>query len=158
MPKVNVLNGREIKRLKERMEKDFGYFLEGNYAYLRNEGDNIFVVSKDLARLDLNHLIIDKIGLYFAEAKDEQVRLSKEGAQLLALEARKKRKTLKNALSLTEEEVKNYFQGKYIVKDCGTENRSVLLCYKEQVLGFAKYKDGKIINFLPKIHRGEVIL
>ncbi len=158
MQKINVLNSKEIKRLRERVDRDFGYFLEEDYAFLRNEGDNIFVVSKDITRLDLNHLIIDKMGLYFAEARDEQVRLSKEGAQLLALEAKKKGKTLKNTVSLTEAEVKDYFLGKYIEKSCGEQSKSVLLLYKDQVLGCAKYKDGKIINFLPKIHRGEVIL
>jgi NOL1/NOP2/fmu family ribosome biogenesis protein len=158
MQKVNILNSREIKKLKERVERDFGYYLEEDYAFLKNEGDKVFVVSKDIARLDLNHLIIDKMGLYFAELKEDHVRLSKEGAQLLALEAAKQGKMLRNTVLLDETEVKDYFQGKDVAKDCGRENRSVLLYYKEHVLGCAKYKEGKILNFLPKIHRGEVIL
>ena len=54
--------------------------------------------------------------------------------------------------------MKDYFSGIDLNKELGEENRFVLLKYKEDVFGCAKYKENTIINFLPKIHRGEVIL
>ena len=88
MRKYHFLNSREIKKLKGILIKSFGYALQKDYAYLINEKERVFIVNKDLFRINLNNLIIDRIGLYFAEYKNIQIRLSKEGAQLLVKEAR----------------------------------------------------------------------
>ena len=96
------INTREIKRIKEILINEFGYFLTGDFAYLMNEKNRLFVVNKDLARIDLKKLRIDRIGLYFAEVKNSQVRLSKEGTQLLAQEAKKDKKQLNNEIKKEE--------------------------------------------------------
>ena len=153
MQQLKILNSREVKRIKEIVVKDFGGFLQEDYAYLQNEKGKVFVINKDIARIKLENLKIDKMGLYFAEVKNNQVRLSKEGAQLLTLQNKK----LQNIVSLNNNEVKDYFSGKDLDKELG-ENKLVLLEYEENILGCAKYKDQKILNFLPKNHRGTVIL
>jgi len=158
MEKLQILNTREIKRIKQLLDSEFGYALEEEYAYLQNQKGRIFIITKEIAALDFAALRIDKMGLYFAESKDNQLRLSKEGAQLLVQEARKHKKEVKNIVSLNKEEVTTYFQGHDLGKDCGNESRFVLLDYKNNILGCAKYREGKIFNFLPKIHRGEVIV
>ncbi len=155
MQQLKILNTREVKKIKEVVLRDYGCFPEEDYAYLQSENDKIFLVNKDVARIDLKKLKIDRMGLYFAEIKDGNIRLSKEGAQLLAREGAGK---LKNAVELSEEEMKKYFHGEDLNKDLGAESRFVLLKYAEDVFGCAKYKNGIIINFLPKIHRGEIIL
>ena len=155
---LTILNTREIKKIKEMLQYDFGFFPEEDYAYLQNEKDKIFVVRKEVAHLDLKKLIVDKIGLYFGELKDTQLRLSKEGAQLLALAAEKKGKKLKNVVTLSAAEIKEYFQGMDVVRDLGPESKLLLLQYNQEILGCSPYKEGKILNFLPKAHRGEVIL
>ncbi len=153
-----ILNSRDIKRLRELVENQFGYFLKEDYAYLKGDNDKINIVTKDLAKLNLKNLIIDKIGLYFGEDCTTEIRLSKEGAQLLGQEAIENHKPLKNVIEFTQEELKQYFQGLDIEKDCGDEKRLVLLKYKNDIFGCAKYKEGKILNFMPKTHRGEVII
>ncbi len=158
MQKLIILNTREIKKIKEIVIKEFGYFLKKDYAYLKNEKGKIFVVNKDLANIDLDKLRIDKIGLYFAEVKHNQVRFSKEGAQLLAKEAARDKVELKNVVELSEKEMKDYFQGIDLEKDLGEENKLILLKYNGYIFGCAKYKEKKVLNFLPKIHRGEVII
>ncbi len=155
MQKLKILNSRDVKKVKQIVQDDFGVFLQRDYAFLLNEKNRLFVVNKDLAKLDLNKLRIDRIGLYFAEYKNKQVRLSKEGAQLLVQENKGK---VENLVNLEFDEVKTYFQGQDLVKDLGEESKFVILRYQKDVLGAAKYKEGKILNFLPKIHRGEVIL
>lgn len=158
MQQLIILNTKEIKKIKERLEKQFGYSLTEDYAYLKNEKNKIFLITKDISKINLRNLKIDKLGLYFAEEKNQQVRLSKEGAQLLVKEAKENKKEVKNTVELTAEEVKEYFKGRDLDKDLGAENKPIILQYKDNVLGCARYKEGKILNFLPKIHRGEVIL
>lgn len=158
MQKLKILNTRDIKVIKEQLVKQFNYALEEQYAYLQNEKDRVFVVNRDLAQIDLDKLRIDRLGLYFAEIKPGQIRLSKEGAQLLVHEAWKNKATLKNVILLTKIETRAYFAGVDLKKDLGEENRLIILTYESDVLGCASYKEGKILNFLPKTHRGEVIL
>lgn len=157
-PQMTILNSKEVKHIREKVIRQFGYFLQEDYAYLENENRKIFLINKDLARVDLKKLIVDKFGLYFAELNDSEVRLSKEGAQLLGMKAREDKVELKNVVELSAEELKEYFQGVDLDKDCGGENKLVLLQYDGKVIGCAKYKEGRILNYLPKIHRGEVII
>src|SRR3989338_9179823 len=55
-------------------------------------------------------------------------------------------------------EIKAYFHGVDLRKDLGAEARFVLIEYKGDIVGCSKYKEGVILNYLPKIHRGEVIV
>ncbi len=158
MQQLAILNTRDIKRIKEQLIRQFGFAPTADYAYLKSEKEKIFIINKDVARIELKNLIIDKTGLYFAEDKGTEIRLSKEGAQLLGREALKKKKPLKNSVTLSSEELRAYFQGRDLQKDLGQENRLVLLQYEKDVFGCARYKEGIILNFLPKIHRGEVIV
>ena len=158
MQKLIILNSHEVKEIKEILVKEFGFAPSAEMVYLRNETNRIFIVNRDLARVDLQKLIVDRIGLYLAEISKERVRLSKEGAQWLAQEAKKEHKKLKNVVNLSLEETKIYFKGEDLDKDLGPDSHLVLLAYNEEVFGCAQYKQGKILNFLPKEHRGEVIL
>lgn len=155
---LTILNSKEVKHIREIVIKQFGFFLQEDFAFLKNNQDKIFIVNKDITRIDLKKLILDKLGLYFAEINDSEVRLSKEGAQLLGIEAEQNKKELKNVVELDDSQLKQYFLGQDLESDLGPENRLVLLRYKKDIIGCAKYKQGKILNFLPKIHRGEVIL
>lgn len=158
MQKLTILNTREIKKIKAILIEEFGYALQEDYAYLMNEKNKVFVVTKDIARVDFKKIRVDRIGLYFAESKNTQVRLSKAGAQLLVQEAQKNGKKVENLIELDHDEVKDYFKGLDLDKDLGTNDRLVILIYHKEILGCAQYKEGKILNFLPKIHRGEAIL
>ena len=158
MQKLTILNTRDVKEIKKQLVAQFGYAPEENYAYLKNEKDRLFIVNREVAQLDFDKLYIDRLGLYFAEVRPGHIRLSKEGAQLLVHEAKKKEAKLKNAIALSKIEARAYFAGVDLTKDLGNENRLIIVCYEEDVLGCASYKEGKILNFLPKTHRGEIIL
>ena len=153
MKNLHILNSKEVKQLREKIVEQFGTFFSGEYAFLQSKKNKIYLVSRDLGKIALENLIIERVGLYVAEVNEAEVRLSKEGAQLLG-----KEKGLKNVISLTKEELKAYFYGVDVKKDLGTASRMILLQYKKDIIGCAKYKEGKILNYLPKIHRGEVIL
>ena len=148
------LNSKEIKNIREQCIKQFGTFLKKDYVFILSEKDRLFVINSDVAKIDLTKLRIDRFGLYFGEVKENQLRLSKEGAQLLAQESGE----LQHTVELTKEDVKAYFQGSDLIKDLGSESILVILKYLDNILGCARYKEGRILNFLPKMNRGEVIL
>ncbi len=158
MQNLKILNTRDVKIIKEFSTENYGYFPEKDYAYLQSENGKIYLINKDVARIDLSKLHLDKVGLYFAEEHNGSFRLSKEGVQLLAKEAQESKKELKNIVVLNREEMKKYFQGEDLDKDLGEKSKFVLLKYEKDLFGCAKYKEKKILNFLPKIHRVEVIL
>lgn len=157
MKPLTILNTRDVKKIREQVVQQFGFFVEEDYAFLQNENQRIFIVNKDISKIDLKKLIVDRMGLYFAEIKPNQVRLSKEGAQFLVQRAREAGEIVSNVIDLNEEEVRDYFAGHDLPRELG-ESRLIILTYKNEVLGCAKYKEGKILNYLPKIHRGEVIV
>ena len=111
MQKLTILNSKEIKLIKEQLLEHFGVFFEGDYAFLQNEKNKLFMINRDLGKIDLAKLRIDKLGLYVAERNEGVLRLSREGAQRLVLEARKKKLPVKNIVELSETEVKDYFLG-----------------------------------------------
>ena len=154
---LTILNTREVKKIKDALRQQFGHAFQEDYAYLQNDNNRVFIITKDVQQLELKNLKIDKMGLYAGEVmRNGEFRLSKEGAQLLVREAQVLGVGLKNTIELSEAEVKEYFSGNDL--DYEGEDRSVLLLYQGDTLGWAKLKDGKILNFLPKIHRGTVIL
>ncbi len=155
MQTLTILNTRDIKRIRQAFEETYGAFFTGDYAYMQNKDGRLSLINKDLAKIDLQKLRVDKFGLYVAEIKGNSVRLSKEGAQLLAKEARDK---LKNVAVLDDREIKAYFHGVDIRKDLGSEAKFVLIEYQGDIVGCSKYKSGVILNYLPKVHRGEVIV
>ena len=158
MQQYTFLNTRELKAFREQVQDAFGHFPEKEYAYVQSEKGKIFLISKDLARIDVEKLRIDRIGFYFAEIYTQQVRLSKEGAQLLFLDAQRRKKKLKNVVLLTIGEVQQYFAGRTLERDLPGETRFVILQYGHEVLGCALYKEKRIHNYLPKEYRREVIL
>ena len=155
MQTLTILNTRDIKKIRQLFEETYGAFFIGDYAYLQGKDGRLSLINKDMAKIDLQKLRVDKFGLYVAEIKGNSVRLSKEGAQLLATEAREK---LKNIVKLDSREIKAYFHGIDLRIDLGVEARFVLIEYDGDIVGCSKYKEGIILNYLPKIHRGEVIV
>lgn len=137
------------------MLEQYGAFFTGVYAYLQNANGKLFLINKDIVKVDLEKLRVDKVGLYVVEVKDSHVRLSKEGAQLLAKE---NPDGLKHVVALDREEIKQYFNGADLKKDLGGKSRYILIKYENDIIGCSKYKEGVILNYLPKINRGEVIV
>jgi NOL1/NOP2/fmu family ribosome biogenesis protein len=151
MQKLNILNTREVKKIKEKLKEQFGFTDKLDYAFLLNEKGRLFIINRNVSKIDLKKLKVDKYGMYFGELGDE-LRLSMEGAWIVGNGAKK------NIVELTKEEIKEYFLGVSIEKDLGSENKWVLLKYDGDIISCAKYKDKKILNFLPKIHRSSDVI
>ena len=155
MQKLKIFNSKEVKKLNETMVKEYGVSLKGNYAFLLNEKDRLFVVHKDISKINLDNLRIDKIGLNLGEYKNDQIRLSKEGTAFFMENSDGEPN---NIVDLSKEETTLYFEGLDLVKDLKGEDRTIILRYGNDVLGCARYKEGKILNFMQKMYRGETII
>lgn len=147
MQKLKILNTREVKSIKEKLKEQFGISELGDYVFLLNNKGKLFFINKDLSRIEVDKLKVDKYGLYFGELRNEELRLSMQGAGLIGKKAKK------NVVEISKEEIQDYFIGLDLDKDFGEGKKFVLLKYGDDIVGCAKYKEGKVLNFLPKINR-----
>ena len=152
MKQLRILNTREIREIISKLEEQYGCALRAlqrDYAFLMDQKDKIYIISRDVDLIDFEKLRINSMGLYFAElGKGNQLRLTMEGSQIVGPHA------VKSVVELNKEQVKQYFQGQEVDIAIDVEGQPfVLMKYKNDFFGAAKYKDGKILNYLPKVHR-----
>ena len=150
--KNKVLNTRDVKDILKKLEDMYGFTGKLDYAFLVDTKDNIFIIGKDVALIDYEQLHINSMGLYFGEInKYKEFRLSLEGSQIIGPYA------TKNVLDLDEEQVRAYFKGGDV--PIVHENTGfVLLRHRGDYFGAAKVKDGKLLNYLPKVHRTKELI
>ena len=146
MPQLKILNSREIKEIYSLIEKQWGAKLKLDCAFLKNQKNRVFIVNKDISKIDLSKLRINSIGMYFCEADKIGIRLSIEGSQIVGPKA------TKNIAEINEEQAKKWFKGEDLeIK----ENYSgfVILKNNDDFLGTGRYKEGKILNYVGKERR-----
>lgn len=145
---TKFLSSRELKPVLKKLDEQFGCGASwsDNFFFLMNNKDRLFIVSKDVAKIDLSQLKINSIGLYFGEFKHGELRLSIEGSQLIGKLAKK------GVVGLAKEQLKIWFKG----EDLDFENDIkgfVILKNDADFVGCGRVKDGKILNFVPKARR-----
>ena len=148
---MKILKSKEIKKIHSLLEKRFGFKKKLEYAFLMNNKNKIYLVSKDIGKIDLEKLRINSIGMYFGEVIGNEIRLSIEGSQLIGKDCSE------NILELNDEQAKEWLQGIDIDYDY-SDKGYVLLRHKDDFLGCGKVVDKKILNFVPKNRRLRVIV
>ena len=146
MENLKFLNKKEIGRILNKIKEQFGIKkLDFDYGILQNKQGKIFLISKDINKIDLSKLRINELGLYIARL-DKGLRLTIEGSQLFG------RNATKNVYEVNGEEANSWLQGNEIA--CSKEfNGFVIVKYKDNYLGSGKCKNNKILNFIPKERR-----
>lgn len=144
--KLKILNSKEIKEIKEIIRNQWGCDFKTELAFLLSSNNKIYVVSRDIAKVDLSKLNIEIIGMYFGELKDEQLRLSVEGSQLIGLIAKK------NVVELDDDEYRTWLKGFDLQKETAAEGFAILK-HKNDFLGTGRVKEASILNFVPKNRR-----
>jgi NOL1/NOP2/fmu family ribosome biogenesis protein len=146
---LRILNKKEAERIIERIKKHFGIKelkeVVESYGFLINRNGKVFLVSKDIDKVDLSKLKINSIGLYFCNISNG-IRLSIEGTQLIGNKAKK------GVVDLNKDEMKEWMLGKDIKTSRGYKE-SVILKYNDDFLGCGQVKNEKILNFVPKNRR-----
>ena len=151
MLELKILNSREIKEIYRIIESQWGAKIKLDYGFLRNNKGRVFIVSKDISKIDLSKLRLNSIGLYFCETGSKGIRLSIEGSQIVGQHAKK------NIVEINEEETKKWFKGEDLEKECVDCKGFVILKNKNDFLGAGKYSNGKIMNYVGKSRRLNII-
>jgi len=146
METLRILNTREIKKILEVIKKQWQADFKQEYAFLMNNKNKIFLINRDISRIDLNRIRINNIGMYFGELNKGMLRLSIEGSQLIGPLAKK------NILELNDDEARDYLKGDDLEKKT-KEKGFLIIKHKDDYLGTGKANGEKIFNYTPKERR-----
>lgn len=144
----SFLNSKEIKRILEQLEKQWGFTHHLDYAFFMNNQRRVALVNKDFALVADAKLRINSLGLYFCEVMDNgELRLSIEGSQLVGPHA------TTNVVDIDSPTAKEWMFGKDIEMPFGDEVAFVILRSGDYYLGCGRYKNRVISNHVSKTRR-----
>ena len=138
---------RELKLFCKRVKDQYGGVPElfDELAFVTGK-EKFYVIQRDVGSIDLKNIRINSIGLYVAEVKGGQLRLSIEGAQLVGPFASK------NVCEISEEQLRQWFKGQDLKVEGAYSGFVILKCGSDFV-GSGKFKEGLILNYVPKARR-----
>jgi len=146
MQQLKILNSKETKEILKLIEEQWGAKLKLDQAFLKNNKNRVFIVNKDISKIDYSKLRINSTGLYFCEIDKIGIRLSIEGSQIVGPKA------TKNIVEINNDQVKKWFKGEDLeVK--GNYSGFIIIKRNNDFLGSGKIKENTILNFVPKIRR-----
>jgi NOL1/NOP2/fmu family ribosome biogenesis protein len=146
MKRLQILNKKNIKEILALMKKQWNAVVSLDYAFLKDTKDKIYIVNKEFVQVPLDKLRINKIGLYFGQLVHNELRLSIEGSQIVGKEAKK------NVLEASKEQSRKWLRGEDL-KTNEDVSGFVLIKHDKDFLGSGKFKQGGILNFVPKGRR-----
>ncbi len=144
--KLKILNNKEKQGILGIFRRQFGFEEDLDYVFLLSQKDKIYIVNEDVKKIDLSKLRVNSYGLYIAELREDQVRLSIEGSQLIGPCA------CKNILELDEKKSREWLKG-YDLEYKGSLTGFVLVRNKDDFLGCGKIAGDKLLNYVPKTRR-----
>lgn len=145
MQKLKILNSKEVKNIRKILKEQFGYDEKSNLVFTLNNKEKLYVVNRDIERLDIDKLRIDLIGMYFAKQEPKGIRLSIEGSQMIGPKA------TKNLLELNDNQFEDWLKGKDF--DIDQKDGFYLIKYDGLFVGCGKVRGGYLMNYVPKSRR-----
>ena len=141
------VRSKELKEFTKLIEEQWGAVpdLFSKVAFAKSK-ERIYMVNRDLDRIDLEQLRINNVGIYIAEVKNTQVRLSIEGAQIIGPVA------TRNVHEISEDQLKEWLKGNDVEVDGDYDGFVILRC-GDDFVGSGKFKEGTIFNYVPKARR-----
>lgn len=150
MQNLKPLNSKEKKHIHEMLESQYAFKEKLDYVFLFNEKEQkIFIASQDIAKINLDQLNVNSIGIYFGQAYKERLRLSIEGSQIVGPKASK------NILKLTIHQRNAWLKGEDMHYDA--EDGFYLIKTDDDFMGTGNISNKKLFNFVPKPRRLEAI-
>ncbi len=143
----------EAKTIRGMMEDQWGCDLKDIFTVntlVRSSKDKLYLITKDAEKLNLHKIRLSSVGLYIAEHKKDQIRLSIEGAQLIGPRASK------NIMDVDKDTIARWLKGFDIDAD-KEYSGFVIVRHGTDFCGSGKHKDGIILNFVPKPRRLAVV-
>ena len=71
MPQLKFLNSKETKEILKLIEEQWGAKLKLDYTLVKNNKSRVFIVNKDISKIDFSKLRINSIGMYFCDIENE---------------------------------------------------------------------------------------
>ena len=143
---LHILNSKEKKNLSKLIKKQFGCIYNFNYEVFMNTKNKIFILNKDVAKIDMDELRINSLGLYFGELSRNELRLSIEGSQIIGPLAKN------NVLELDYDQTQKWMKGEDF--DIDTKLLGfVITKNKDDFLGCGRIVNNKLLNYVPKERR-----
>ncbi|RMF55659.1 hypothetical protein D6745_01535 [Candidatus Woesearchaeota archaeon] len=143
MMKLKILNKKEVRRILEILNKQWGIKKETNMAFLINRKNRLYVVNKEVLKFDMEKLRVDALGLYLGELTNNEIRLSIEGSQIFGKEA------TKNVVELDEKQKILWMKGYSIPLEQDTQSFQIVKSGND-FLGCGKIRNNNLTNFVPK--------
>lgn len=142
--KLTFFNSKKNKMFLKVLEDQFGIVDKVPYVLAMSEKDNVYAADESIKELDLEELNIHSVGAYIGEWRHDGFRPSIEGSKLLAAK--------KNVLEVDEKIARMWMYGLDI--PCSEEIAGwVIIKCGDDFLGSGKFKEGKILNHVPKGRR-----
>lgn len=152
MQNLKILNKKEIKKILNQIDNQYNINkLDLDYVFLQNKEGRLFLVNRDVGNVEIEKLRINSLGLYFGKIERDEIRLSIEGSQLVGVMAKK------NVVEINKEQANSWLQGND-VKVGEKVAGFVILKYGNDFLGAGRYKEGNIINAVPKERRVNLVI
>ena len=141
------LNSKESKELKKKLLEQFGIEDDfSNHAFYMTDKNKVFLVNRDVEKINLEALRLQSVGLYICEDYGNEIRLSIEGSQIFGSKA------TKNILTLDKKQSRDWLKG-FDLEIEGNIKQFVIVKNEKEFLGCGKLKDNKLLNFTPKERR-----
>lgn len=142
---LRILNSKEVRHMLGELNDHFGTGFSTDNVFLENNKERIFMLSRDYGRIDDKKLRINNLGVYFCAREKDGFRLSLEGSQLINAK--------KNIYNATKEEAGKWIAGEILKIEAADLDGYVIVKYKEDAIGCGKYREGEILNSVPKDRR-----
>ncbi len=144
--KKKFFSRKEVKELLGKMKEQWGFEEDLEYIFMASNKDRLYIANREVFDVSLDKLRVNSIGIYFGELQKGELRLSVEGSQIIG------KKAGRNVAELNESQLKAWFKGNDIDVE-GNYSGFVLIKHGDDFIGTGKFKEGKILNYLPKTRR-----
>ena len=147
--KLHKLSSKERKELSKAIDSQWGMdFPDKDYYFFRNSKGRIYILRKTEQEVALQQLRIMVMGMYFGQWQADGLRLSLDGADLVAPHA------TKNVIDISEKYANTWIHGDNIpCPDEQYDRQLVLVRHRGHGFGCGKVMDKEIHPYIAKSRR-----
>lgn len=147
--KLTYLNSKELKKIKKILLEQYSIKEKLDYVFYITQNNDLYIINNAMREINIEKLRINTIGIYVGELKDDELRLSIEGSQIIGKLAKK------NIYEIDSKLARMWMYGLDIPCKENYGKTLVIIKNKENgdFLGSGRYKEGKILNHVPKGRR-----
>ncbi|HII29911.1 TPA: hypothetical protein HA317_02510 [Candidatus Woesearchaeota archaeon] len=150
---LTPMNSKARKQLFRIIEEQWGIDCKGDkliseHVFFINNRQRVFIASRDITLIDYKAFNVNSLGLYIGELRGGEFRLTIEGSQLLGRQAKR------NVVEISRDQLKQWLSGQDVEIGRRDDFKGFVILHSgNDFAGCSRYKDGKLLNFVPKTRR-----